>query len=154
LSTPCVPLRLVFFLLPFFFIALPAMPAAKTPRASRHHTAQGFGELLTQARKAAGYTQQELADALGISRRMVVYYESQTAPPLAVFVASVVKVLGVSADVLMGCEAGPAAAAPANAKLARRLVALESLPAATQRQALDMLDALIEREHLKQAQKD
>jgi transcriptional regulator with XRE-family HTH domain len=133
------------------------MPAAKTPRTSRHHTVQGFGELLAQARKAAGYTQQELADALGISRRMVVYYEGQEAPPLAVFVAGVVKVLGVSADELMGCKASrttAAAAAPNNAKLARRLAALEALPAGPQRQALELLDALIEREQLRQNRKD
>jgi transcriptional regulator with XRE-family HTH domain len=154
LSTPCVPLRLLFPLLRFVSIALYAMPAAKTPRASRHHTAQSFGELLTQARKAAGYTQQELADALGISRRMVVYYEGQEAPPLAVFVASAVKVLGVSADELMGCQAAGITGAPANAKLARRLVALEAMPAATQRQAIELLDALIERAQLKQARKD
>lgn len=127
------------------------MPAAKS---SRTRPAQGFGELLVQARKAAGYTQQELADALGISRRMVVYYEGQDAPPLAVFVSGVVDVLGVSANELLGKQALPAAAAsPARAKLARRLAALEALSPAEQRQALELLDALIERASLKRSRK-
>ena len=29
-------------------------------------------------RKAAGYTQQELAQELGVSRRMIAYYEGET----------------------------------------------------------------------------
>ncbi len=144
-SSACVPLRLLLLQL----IHAPAMPAAKSA-SSRHHTAQGFGELLTQARKVAGFTQQEFADALGISRRMVVYYEGQEAPPLAVFLAAAVDVLGVSADELLGLQAGkPAPAAPAGAKLARRLAALEALSPAEQRQAVELLDALIERARLK-----
>jgi transcriptional regulator with XRE-family HTH domain len=112
---------------------------------------QGFGELLAQARKAAGFTQQEFADAMGISRRMVVYYEGQEAPPLAVFLAAAVDVLGLSADELLGLQSGKQAMAapPASAKIARRLVALEALAPAEQRQAVELLDALIERAKLK-----
>lgn len=42
-----------------------------------------FGERLAQLRKAAGYTQVELAQELGISQRMVAYYESPNANPPA-----------------------------------------------------------------------
>lgn len=122
------------------------MPSAKSAPAPR----PGFGELLVRARKAAGYTQQELADVLGVTRRTVVYYEGQDAPPMAVFLAGVTKALGVSADELLGLEAGKTApAAPASAKLARRLAALEALSPAEQRQAVELLDALIERAKLK-----
>lgn len=125
------------------------MPASKSAP-SRPRAVQGFGELLAQARKAAGFTQQEFADAMGISRRMVVYYEGQEAPPLAVFLAAAVDVLGLSADELLGLQSGKQAlAAPANAKIARRLAALEALAPAEQRQAVELLDALIERAKLK-----
>jgi transcriptional regulator with XRE-family HTH domain len=124
------------------------MPASKAASSSR--AVQGFGELLTQARKAAGFTQQEFADAMGISRRMVVYYERQEAPPLAVFLSAAIDVLGVSADDLLGRQPGKQAqAAPASAKIARRLAALEALSPTEQRQAVELLDALIERAKLK-----
>lgn len=42
-----------------------------------------FGERLAQLRKAAGCTQVELAQDLGISQRMVAYYESPNASPPA-----------------------------------------------------------------------
>ena len=34
-----------------------------------------------QLREAAGYTQQELADEVGVSRRMIAYYEGQSTHP-------------------------------------------------------------------------
>jgi transcriptional regulator with XRE-family HTH domain len=36
-----------------------------------------FGARLTEIRKAAGYTQVELAAALGTTQRMIAYYESR-----------------------------------------------------------------------------
>ena len=147
LSRPCVPLRV-------FLLHLLANPMTAAKSDHRHHTAPGFGELLTQARKAAGYTQQEFADAVGISRRMVVYYEGQEAPPLAVFLNAAVDVLGVSADELLGRQVAKApAAARVDAKIARRLAALEALSPAEQRQAIELLDALIERAALKSRKK-
>jgi transcriptional regulator with XRE-family HTH domain len=126
------------------------MPAAKSTPAPR----PGFGELLVQARKAAGYTQQELADELGITRRTVVYYEAQDAPPMAVFLAGVTQALGVTADELLGLQTNrEAPTALPNAKLARRLAALEALSPAEQRQAIELLDALIERAALKSRKK-
>ena len=44
---------------------------------------QGFGERLAQLRKAAGYTQQQLADEIRASRRQVAYYEGESDHPPA-----------------------------------------------------------------------
>jgi len=64
--------------------------------------AQGFGSRLAELRKAAGYTQTQLADALGISQRMVAYYESIEDNPLVRILLLLSETLGVSADELLG----------------------------------------------------
>lgn len=41
-----------------------------------------FGKRLANLRKAAGYTQQQLADEIGATRRMIAYYESENHRPI------------------------------------------------------------------------
>ncbi len=50
---------------------------------------------LSQRRKAAGYTQQAFADALGVSRITVSYWETGRAQPNAVNARKVGDLLGV-----------------------------------------------------------
>ncbi len=38
----------------------------------------GFGDRLVMLRKTVGFTQQELAKELGVSRRMIAFYEGET----------------------------------------------------------------------------
>ena len=66
------------------------------------HESSSFGERLAQLRKAAGFTQTELAQDLGISQRMVAYYESPTASPPANLLPRIAATLGVSIDELFG----------------------------------------------------
>jgi transcriptional regulator with XRE-family HTH domain len=68
-------------------------------------SAQGFGARLAEMRKAAGFTQTELAETLGMSQRMVAYYESIDDNPLARILVLLSKTLKVSTDELLG--AGP-----------------------------------------------
>jgi DNA-binding XRE family transcriptional regulator len=63
------------------------------------------------ARKAAGLTQVELAEAIGTSQRMVAYYESTGDYPLARLLRQLSRTLGVSADELLGLA--PPSARPA-----------------------------------------
>ena len=51
-------------------------------------------------RRAAGLTQQELADALGISRSLVAMIETGQAWPSAAFLPAMAEVLGCSIDEL------------------------------------------------------
>ena len=78
--------------------------------------AQGFGSRLAELLKAAGYTQTQLADALGISQRMVAYYESIEDNPLARILVLLSETLGISTDELLG-------AAPVRTASRRRLAA-------------------------------
>jgi len=65
----------------------------------------GFNEKLATLRKAAGFTQVELAVELEISQRMVAYYESPGATPPAHFLPAIAQALGVSIDALHGRSA-------------------------------------------------
>ena len=98
--------------------------------------AAGFNERLAQLRKAAGFTQVELAAELGVSQRIVSYYESPGATPPAHLLPPLAQVLDVSIDDLYG-------RAPAkkrlvkqegDSRLRRRLLAIEKLDRNEKRQ--------------------
>ncbi len=113
-------------------------------------TAANFGERLAQLRKAAGYTQVELAAELGISQRMVAYYESPNATPPANLLPQLATVLGVSIDDLFGRAAKRRLAKQdGDSRLRRRLLAIEKLDVTEKRQVLQLIDAFIERGQLK-----
>ncbi|HMG00012.1 MAG TPA: helix-turn-helix transcriptional regulator [Gemmatimonadaceae bacterium] len=108
-----------------------------------------FGARLAELRKAAGYTQVEFAQDVGISQRMVAYYEGPEAHPPAHLLPDMARVLGVSADELLGLAPLRRVKKAGNSRLERRLQQLEKLPPQEKRQALQLLDAFIERGQLK-----
>lgn len=63
-----------------------------------------FGLRLARLRKAAGHSQYTLADEVGISQRMIVYYEKQTTHPPTHLLPVLAKALGVTTDQLLGVE--------------------------------------------------
>jgi transcriptional regulator with XRE-family HTH domain len=83
-----------------------------------------FGARLTELRKAAGYTQVELAAALGTTQRMI-------------------------ADELLGIKPLKKGKKP-DTQLHRRLQRIEKLDPKAKRQITQLLDTFIEREELKQ----
>ena len=123
------------------------MPKQKTPQAA------SFGQRLTALRKAAGYTQQELADEVGVSRRMIAYYEGQSEHPPTTLLPALAQALHVSADELLGLEppvtTKRAGARPRDNRLQRRLQQIENLPPEERRQLIQIVDAFIERGQLK-----
>jgi transcriptional regulator with XRE-family HTH domain len=109
-----------------------------------------FGERLATLRKASGYTQVELAQDLGISQRMVAYYESPNASPPANLLPRIAAALGITIDELFGRTAKRRLAKQdGDSRLRRRLLAIEKLDLAEKRQVLQLLDAFIERGQLK-----
>lgn len=119
------------------------MPKRKT------ETTTTFGARLAELRKAAGFTQQELADELGISQRMVAYYEGQTSHPPTTLLPDIARALGVTADALLGVTPIAKARKPASSRLERRLKQLEKLEPRKKRQVLQLLDTFIESDRLK-----
>jgi transcriptional regulator with XRE-family HTH domain len=93
----------------------------------------------------------ELAAELGISQRMVAYYESPDATPPANLLAQIASTLGVSIDELFGRVASkrPLVKQEGDSRLRRRLLAIDKLDVVEKRQVLQLLDAFIERGQLK-----
>jgi transcriptional regulator with XRE-family HTH domain len=111
----------------------------------------GFGARLALLRKAAGFTQVELAAELGISQRMAAYYESPRATPPANLLPAIARALSVSIDDLYG-HAPPKkrlVKQEGDSRMRRRLLAIDKLDAADKRQVLQVIDAFIERGQLK-----
>lgn len=120
----------------------------------RNDSAGAFGPRLATLRKEAGYTQVELARALGISQRMVAYYEAPDAMPPTQLLSQIATVFNVSADVLLGLHDMPRRTKVGTSRLERRLQQLEKLDAGEKRQVLQLIDAFIERGQLKKKVKD
>ena len=109
-----------------------------------------FGARLASLRKAAGFTQIELAAELGISQRMVAYYESPQSTPPANLLPQIATALGVTIDELFGRGAKRRLVKQeGDSRLRRRLLAIEKLDVAEKRQVLQVIDAFIERGQLK-----
>lgn len=107
-----------------------------------------FGARLTDLRKAAGYTQVELAQALGTTQRMITYYETRAEKAPAALLPSLADVLGVSTDTLLVVAPAKRTKKP-DTRLQRRLQQIEKMQAKDRRQVLQLLDAFIERSQLK-----
>jgi transcriptional regulator with XRE-family HTH domain len=108
-----------------------------------------FGARLRELRIAAGYTQQEIAQEVGVSRRMIAYYEGETERPPAALLPAFAAALGVSTDELLGVATPRKRAAKPDRRLQRRMQQIERMNPREKRQALQLLDALIEREQLR-----
>lgn len=65
--------------------------------------------MLQKARKNAGYTQQELAEKLGVSVRTITNWEAGDRSPSLEALVTLAKILGVSTDYLLGNETRPQA---------------------------------------------
>ena len=108
-----------------------------------------FGKRLSAIRKQAGYTQTDLAKELGISQRMISYYESDTEYPPASLLPDLVKLLGVTSDELLGIAPLKKARQP-DTRLLRRMQQIEKLDSSKKRQVLQMIDTMIEHAQLTQ----
>lgn len=108
-----------------------------------------FGEKLARLRQAAGYSQRDLAAELGISQRMVAYYEKETEYPPTHLLPLLAKVLRVTADQLLGLEKEKGNGRHHDNRLWRRFSQVEKLPTPLRKQIVQILDAFLEREKLK-----
>ena len=111
-----------------------------------------LGERLRRLRLEKGYSLRELAAVVGTSHRMIAYYEIQGGNPPADVVVKLARALGVSADGLLGLRKANKAADshPENVRLLRKLRQVAKLPAKDRRSVLQMIDALVERQALKE----
>ena len=107
-----------------------------------------FGERLSALRKAVGYTQQELADEVGVTRRMIAYYEGQSEHPPTTLLPDIAIALRISTDELLGVKKLKKLGKSDN-RLQRRFQQIEKLDSKDKRQVMQLLDTYIENARLK-----
>ena len=83
-------------------------PTARAAR--RPPPPEGFGPRLVRLRLARGLTQESLGAMVGLSNRMLAYYERDDAEPPGALLPALAAALHVSTDVLLGVtSSGPSA---------------------------------------------
>lgn len=102
-----------------------------------------FGSRLAELRHAAGYSQRELAAQIGVSHRMVAYYEKAAENLPTQLLPRLAEVLGVTSDQLLGIERVKANGAVRDSRLWRRFKQIERLPAAQRKPIIQVLDAFL-----------
>lgn len=100
-----------------------------------------FGKRIIELRKARGLTQTELGNKIGVSKRVIAYYEGETQYPPTHLLIPLAKALKVTTDELLGLKKINIVN-PDHAKLWRRLKKTESLSPKDQKTLLHLLDAL------------
>jgi transcriptional regulator with XRE-family HTH domain len=113
------------------------MPAKKPPKTS-------FGERLFALRTERGFTQVDLAKALGATQRVISYYETKGELPTPEFLVALVRILGVTADELLGIKpAKLGRETPKRRQLWKRFQRMESLPERDQRAVIRLINSLV-----------
>jgi transcriptional regulator with XRE-family HTH domain len=112
---------------------------------------QSFGKRLAELRKAAGHTQQQLAEEVGVSRRMIAFYETETGHPPTSFLIELARALNVTTDQLLGLEPprGRAERSLLSSRLERRLRQVESLAPKPKQQILAFIDTVVAAESMR-----
>lgn len=107
-----------------------------------------FGQRLARLRKMRAFSQTELGDRVGVSQRVMTYYERQSERPPAYLLPRLAEALGVSVDELLGVRPVKDTPAPRNTRLWRKLRDIEKLPPGDRKAVLKFVDALLVRQRV------
>ena len=111
-------------------------------------TATSFGQRLASLRRARGLSQRAFGARLGISGRVVAYYEIQTDRPPAHLLPKICQVLEVAPEQLLGFTPVSTEPLRLSTKLWRRMREIDALPPDVQKAMLKILDQLIAKEKM------
>jgi transcriptional regulator with XRE-family HTH domain len=107
-------------------------------------TRDGIGARIAAARKAAGLSQRQVAEKLGIPPRTLSYYESHDGDLPSSLLVAVADCLGVGVHELLGIEErGPRKSGP-KGYLQERVAAVREMPRKDQQFVIKFLDQVIE----------
>jgi len=111
----------------------------------KNQDANGFGARLADLRKSCGLTQTQLGDAVGASKRVIAYYETDGGQPPGAMLPNLADMLGVSVEQLLGTKVIKKKESPKTARLLNRLRKVEELSPTDQRAVLKYIDTLYEK---------
>jgi len=110
----------------------------------------GFGKRLAYIRKSKGLTQKELGEMIGVSNRVIAYYERETKYPPSHLIVPLAEALSVSTDELLGIKETQTDSEPQNAALWRKLKIVKSLPKTDQRAILHYINLIVKNRKIDQ----
>lgn len=91
-----------------------------------------------------GLTQAELGEAVGVSQRVIAYYETEGEQPPGALLVDLARMLAVSRDELLGLGGLHGTDQPEKGAMLKRLQRIEELPASDQKALRKFLDALLD----------
>lgn len=103
-----------------------------------------FGKRLAQLRKVKGLTQSELGGKIGVSKRVIAYYEGETNYPPTHLIIPIAKTLRMSVDELLGLKKSQIFDSN-HAALWRKLKKAEELSIKDKKMLFNFIDALLAR---------
>ena len=101
-----------------------------------------FGDALARAREAAGLSQKDLAEKLGVSQRAICWWERESVALKPEQLAALADALNVSADELIGRKTARHRGGPAG-KARRAFEELNQLSRTRQQRILEFVEAMI-----------
>ena len=102
-----------------------------------------LGERLARIRKLRGFSQESLADEMGISRKQITDYETGRVHMNDEMIIRFAMTLKISADNLLGLKEIDIPVETPNIRFTRRLKELENLPESKKRAVIKILDEFI-----------
>lgn len=117
-------------------------------RLMKDQRVEGFGRRLAQIRKSRGLSQRELGERVGVSKRVIVYYEAENAQPPGGLLVDLARTLKISTDELLGLKAIKEKLPARSGRLLKRLEMIEKLSPGDQRAVIKFLDAFIKSRHV------
>jgi transcriptional regulator with XRE-family HTH domain len=102
-----------------------------------------FGKRLARIRKSRSLTQKYLAKRIGISARMLAYYETESNHIPAALLPSIVKILNISSDELLGIKSLKVKDPQESIRLLDKLKKIAALPRRQRSAVLEYAEALL-----------
>ncbi len=99
-----------------------------------------FAKNLAKIRKLKGFTQQELADKIGTSQRIISHYESNVKSPSLKYIIRIADALQISIDTLLRSNS---IKNEFDTRIAKRIKLIESLSERDQKAIWSLVNALV-----------
>jgi transcriptional regulator with XRE-family HTH domain len=104
---------------------------------------KALGARITDARKALGMTQTQLADELGVTQQVIASYEVGRRRVQVMLLPRLAHALAVGVEDLIGGEGQPARRGPAP-RLLQQVERIQRLPRSRQRFVMEMIDTALQ----------
>lgn len=101
-----------------------------------------FGQRLFSTRKARGFSQAELGEMVGLSKRMVSFYEGDTQGPPVDIVVKIAKALNVTTSYLLGESPMKTIKDEMTPSIRKHVDTLQKLPQKDQKAVMRMIEGL------------